>query len=148
MIRTYRKYVATVDWIDPKGNSLESRKTVMNLFNVSDWTSVDNAYSGFNDTHKRTAVHVSNETCYLRVSFEEFDAIMTKFLADYNLLDEDSMSNKKKLTAKQTYRGMMDFRFHAFPNKLVCNSYPAGLNPTDFETAVANVLHSQITPYN
>lgn len=149
MIKTFRKYRAIIDWIDTEKNSFESRETVFNLFSITDWTSVNNDHAGFNDKYKRTAICINDGPSFrIRVSFDEFDAVMTKFLHEYGLMDEGSMPGKEKKPAKQTYQGMMHYKFHKFPDKIVCNSYPAGVDPPDFETAMANVLHSQITPYN
>lgn len=115
---------------------------------------MDNEYFQFKDGFKRTAVTFMDGTMYkVRIPFEEFDTIMDNFLEDVKGLDCRSMHNFKKNVnpanhAAINYKGMMDFKFHLIPGKIIVNAYPKGTMPTTFEEAITKVLYSNITPDN
>lgn len=95
MIKPFRKYKTIVDWTD-NNKTTQSCETVINLFNVNEWSSCDNEYFDFNDNIKRSCCTFHDGTMYkMRVPFNEFDTLMTNFLEEVKLLDERSMYKPK-----------------------------------------------------
>jgi hypothetical protein len=151
MLGLYRKYKATIDWIDQKKFSMETRTTVFNLANVDEWESVDNDYEGFNDKFERTKVVYKNmQYNIIRCPYKEFDATMDQFLNEAHALDERSMFGvkKKELPLKETYNGPIEYLFTPFKNVIISYAYPKGNRPTSADDAMGKVIWENFIKYN
>lgn len=151
MLVPYRKYKATIDWVNQKKFSMETRQSVFNLFLVDEWESVSNDYEGFNDKIERTKVVFKNaQYNIIRCKFEEFDAIMEQALSEAKMLDERSMFGlkKKTLPTKETYSGLLDYLFTPFSNAIIAHAYPKDKRPKNLEEAEDRVIWHHIQHYN
>lgn len=151
MLTPYRKYKCTIDWIDQKKFSMETRTGVFNLFLVDEWETVDNAYEGFNDNIERTKVIYKNmQQNIIRCKFKDFDDIMTQALIEAKMLDERSMFGikKKELPVKQTYSGPLEYLFTPFSNVFIAHAYPKNQKPNNLDEAEDRVIWQHIQNYN
>lgn len=151
MLLPYRKYKATIDWIDQKKFSMESRATVFNLFLVDEWEAVDNDYEGFNDKFERTKITFKSLRYFIiRCKFDDFDAIMEQALSEAKMLDERSTFGlkKKALPTKTTYNGMLDYLFTPFSNAFIAHAYPKNRKPQNIDEAEDRVIWHHVQHYN
>ena len=151
MLTPYRKYKATIDWIDQKKFSMETRTSVFNLFLVDEWESVDNDYEGFNDKIERTKVVYKNaQYNIIRCKYEDFDNIMTQALQESKLLDDRSMFGikKKELPMNKIYNGPLEYLFTPFSNVLIAHAYPKNKKPNNAGEAEDRVIWQHIQTYN
>jgi hypothetical protein len=149
MVTPFRRYKAQVEWIDESTREPQSRMMVFNLFDVAEWTTLDNKYEGFNDWIERTQLTLrSRQLIFIRVPFTDFDQVMNDFFKDNRLLDDRSSPIEEVYVAKYRYKGMMDSKFAGDKYSLSTNFFPKGVNPANMDEALRNVLYSNVTPYN
>lgn len=155
MIKPFRKYRATEDWFDFNENRMYSSNTTFNLFDVTEWSDLDNETEGFKDKHERIQVVLNNgeRMLILRVSHKTFDDIMNVFLNDIRLLDTRSMgakAEKKKdeFVAMLHYKGPLEYRFNQNKTHIACCAFPLGFNKTSYEEIERNCIYATHTPLN
>lgn len=156
-LKPFRKYECKVDWINEKTGRLECTITTINLFNVEEWTTVDNSAFGIEDNIERCMVVFSNDQAYkLRVSYKEFTNMMDAFLKETRLLDDRSMHFKNNKPADPppvppmmlTYKGPIDVKFSIGRMNMACGFFPKGFHAKSFEDAMKNSLFSSMTTFN
>ena len=129
-INPFRRFQTKCDFRSSKGTT-ETRIATFNLFDVVQWETVDNAFSGFDDDVKRTQILTDKDGMFCRVAYEDFDKLMMKFHYEAMLLDNRSMEAPKK-KVMQSYKGDMMFIFNRDNFNIACCAFPAGMR-TRFE---------------
>lgn len=148
MIRPFRKYQVVKDWIDQDKNTFESSVCTINLFDVTRWNTCNNAREEFNDTIERCIICLEDGAYIFRVSYSEFDKVMTEFLYEARLLDDRSMKSKKKEKEYKPYEGPIRYMFEQGINFMSCIVYPKNFYTEDEKEAIDRCLWAVITPYN
>lgn len=155
MIKPFRKYRVIEDWFDFNVNRMYSSDTTFNLFDVTEWSSLDNESEGFKDKHERIQVVLNNgeRILIVRISHNEFDEVMDTFLKDIRLLDTRSMATKAKkkkdeFVAMLHYKGPLEYRFNQNKTHIACCAFPLGFNKTSDDEIEKNCIYATHTPFN
>ena len=94
-IRIFRKFKTKI-WFSKNGVP-QSDEIVINLFDIEDYSSV-NDKSEYPSAKHLTLIYLSSGVSYfIEEDFNLFDKLMDNFLIDYKLLDERSQFKKRPM---------------------------------------------------
>lgn len=93
MIKPFRPYKTTHEWVNDTTGQVFSSDITLNLFDIDVWMRCNNEDQGFNDNVNRTEVITErNNSFYIRDSYSDFDNMMMMALNDNKMLDTRSLS--------------------------------------------------------
>lgn len=132
MLKPFKKYTATVQWVNEDTKKVYSFIKVFNLYEIETYGDCNNELDGFNDKVKRTILSLQNNTSFIiHVPFEYFDEIYTEMMLENNLMDVSLDKKKENLIpfeAKWSYSGPIKYDFTRKESYITCKVFPKNYN--------------------